>query len=451
MCDTSLATEKFTGSTRRVFAKNSDREPNEAQAILHQGRMNHPAGSLLKTTFISIPQVPTTYEVLLSKPFQMWGAEIGVNENGVAIGNEAVFTNLKKPKRNEGLTGMDLIRLTLERSNSAVEALETITSLLETYGQDACGGYEDSGFFYHNSFIISDGSNGFVLETADKFWVAKKIETYYAISNGLTIESDYSYSSKSLEDKITKMGLRKKGEEFSFRKAFSDKFYTKMSHCQERRSNHETNAVSLAKKTNTYSAQNAMKVLRSHSSDDSRFEVRNSDMNSICMHATGLFTPSNTNGSLVVEWDTSPKSPAPFRVFYTGTSNPCLSVFKPFFFGTKNLQNHSLLSPGSSADGSLWWNHEKISRRANFDYQSVSSLMMAGTDKLEEKYYRESINSLTDQKKSEIQLEALEENAKFQDKILKELQEKRIGHSLWTSPVFQIYWKNQNNKAGLMT
>ena len=76
---------------------------------------------------------------------------MGVNEHGVAIGNEAVFTKVPYDRR-PGLLGMDLLRLALERAESAEAAVGVITSLVETHGQ---GGncWQVKRFTYHNSFI----------------------------------------------------------------------------------------------------------------------------------------------------------------------------------------------------------------------------------------------------------------------------------------------------------
>jgi hypothetical protein len=91
-----------------IFGKNSDRSPNEPQAAeFYPARVCKESD--LAATYITIPQARETLAVLLSRPTWMWGAEIGVNEAGVAIGNEAVFT--KGAYGKPALTGMDLLRL----------------------------------------------------------------------------------------------------------------------------------------------------------------------------------------------------------------------------------------------------------------------------------------------------------------------------------------------------
>ena len=87
------------------FAKNSDREPNEIQFI------ECDEGDATQTAPAGWPVDPASERVLLSRPGWMWGAEIGVNEHGVAIGNEAVFTRLPVPK--QGRSGMEFLRIAL--------------------------------------------------------------------------------------------------------------------------------------------------------------------------------------------------------------------------------------------------------------------------------------------------------------------------------------------------
>ena len=66
---------------------------------------------IFQCTYIEIPQAPKTLAVILSKPAWMWGAEIGANEAGVCIGNEAVRTQLtQEDDKTERLLGMDLVR-----------------------------------------------------------------------------------------------------------------------------------------------------------------------------------------------------------------------------------------------------------------------------------------------------------------------------------------------------
>jgi len=145
MCDTCGIGPELTGSGISIFGKNSDREPDETQLVVSVPAKHYGAKEELGCTYISIPQVEATFAIVLSKPFWLWGAEMGVNEKGVAIGNEALFTKVRQEK-SPGLIGMDLLRLTLERGASADEAAQVIISLLKKYGQAGACGYRDKKF-----------------------------------------------------------------------------------------------------------------------------------------------------------------------------------------------------------------------------------------------------------------------------------------------------------------
>ena len=77
----------------------------------------------LQCTYIEIEQCSHTYATILSKPAWMWGTEMGANEHGVCIGNEAVYTkDFTANDLEEKLLGMDLVRY---RPNSFGGGVET--------------------------------------------------------------------------------------------------------------------------------------------------------------------------------------------------------------------------------------------------------------------------------------------------------------------------------------
>ncbi|MDI3475555.1 MAG: secernin [Thermococcaceae archaeon] len=195
MCDILVASPEATKEGVTIFAKNSDREPNEAQVLELIPRMKHEEEKV-GLTYVDFPQVKETNAVILSRPWWMWGAEMGVNEFEVAIGNTAVFTRVKVPEK--GITGMDMIRLALERTKSAREALDFIVSLVEQ-GLQGGNGSKNHKLYYFSSFIIADPKEAWVLETVGEEWAAKRIEGVYSISNALTIEEDWDIASEGVE------------------------------------------------------------------------------------------------------------------------------------------------------------------------------------------------------------------------------------------------------------
>jgi secernin len=70
-----------------------------------------------------------------------------------------------------------IFRLGLERASTAREGVNVITNLLSQYGQGGLSS-EDHNFgqwTYHSAFILADSSEAWLLETAGKFWAAKKV------------------------------------------------------------------------------------------------------------------------------------------------------------------------------------------------------------------------------------------------------------------------------------
>jgi secernin len=332
-----------------LFAKNSDRDPNEAQLLEWHPARDHAAGSDVACTYVRIPQVRRTHAVLLSRPFWMWGAEMGANDQGVVIGNEAVFT--REPYADTGLLGMDLLRLALERATTAEAAVGVLTDLLDAHGQGGGCGHEDRSFTYHNSFLVADHAGAYVLETAGDRWEVERVtEGARAISNGLTIPG--------------------------FAERYADRLRTRVSACRARRAITEPGAAAAT------SALDLAAVLREHGTPDGtpRYTALNGAMAAPCMHAGGLVAASQTTASWVSEL-----TPDGARHWATGTAAPCTGLFKPVDVGTPIDLG---AAPTDVADASsLWWRHERLHRAVVRDPATLLPRYAAERDDLERAWF----------------------------------------------------------------
>ena len=127
-----------------------------------------------------------TIEFVGSRPAWMWGVEHGVNVAGVAAGNATIYTTLDPRGVPDGLTGMDLVRLALERGSTASDAVEVIGTLLERHGQGGTG-HDGVDRPYWSSFLIADAVRAFVVETSGSTFAVESVERTRATSNRTTI------------------------------------------------------------------------------------------------------------------------------------------------------------------------------------------------------------------------------------------------------------------------
>lgn len=347
MCDTMVAVATATTDGAVWFGKNSDREPGEAQMVEHWPARSHDAATL-RCTYLEIPQSPHTFEVVLSRPFWMWGAEMGANERGVVIGNEAVFTKL--PYAKTGLLGMDLLRLALERADCAREALNLITDLIARHGQGGACGYRNKKFRYHNSFLIADPNEAWVLETADQYWVAEKVKGLRTISNGLTIGKEFDLIAPNAYDFARSQGWCKTAADFDFARCFGDAKRSELSGSALRRA---CTLQQLSRHEKGVGREAVFAALRDH---NGLTPQQGWKIQMPCAHASWWPTRQSgqTTGSMVSRLTANGATH-----YLTGTSSPCLSVFKPVVMGQDNKLGDV---------ESLFWQHERLHRLVIGDY-----------------------------------------------------------------------------------
>ncbi len=434
MCDTFVALNGSTSDGSVIFGKNSDREPNEAQSLEYHPPQTHASGETLNCTYLTIPQVSETNGILISRPFWMWGAEMGINEYGVTIGNEAVFTKMPADK-GKVLTGMDLLRLALERAESAPRALEIMTELLAEYHQGGICGYTDKNFTYHNSFIITDPTEAWVLETAGHLWAARRVHHFYAISNGLTIGEEFDLSHEDLIPYARKKGWLKTGKTFHFAKYYSDWFYTAFSKCKLRRNR----SIELATTLGKMDLLNAFAHLRDHGGDSYKPD-KHFFMNHICAHSANDISrkASQSVASLVTHC-----SEGFMTAWHTGTSSPCTSLFKPI--DVSNAQLPDYRTPGDFYDSaSLWWRHEKLHRSILKDYPNRIKII----EKEQKEFEQSFINQFTassKEDKSRMTTHAFTQGDVLTENWLNQIQDTpSLSNNNW---LYRHYWKKQNRSA----
>ncbi|MDD8026821.1 MAG: C69 family dipeptidase [Acidobacteriota bacterium] len=436
MCDTFVALGPATSDGSILFAKNSDREPNEAHLVVQVPRTGHVPGSKVRCTYIEIPQVDETYGVLLAKPFWIWGAEMGANEHGVVIGNEAVFTKTPYDKK-PGLIGMDFLRLALERARTAPEARDVITELLARWGQGGQCGLRHKTY-YHNSFLIADPREAWVLETAGREWAAVRARDIRSISNGLTIGSEYDLASAGLVETSRKQGWTKRGRTFDFARDYSDFVFTRFSRCRGRRRRTED---LLRAERGRIDAGMMMRVLRDHGpgAGPDWSPARGLAGFTVCAHAGfGPIRTTGTTGSMV-----SRLRPNEQAHFLTGTAAPCTSVFKPVWPGGRWAPEEPAPSATYDAAG-LFWRHEALHRATLRNYPELSIIGVEERAALERSFIDRAL-SCTEAERNEMSALCFREAEAFEARTLAAIR--AAAPRRYPGALYASAWKKYDRQA----
>lgn len=383
-CDSFAIPKLHAALQQNVLVKNSDRPLGEAQPLVWIPGGRHKEGEMLSCTHLTIPQAEETYGVLGFQPYWIWGFEMGINQWGVVIGNEAQGS--KAPgETEEGLLGMDMLRLGLERGKSAREAMHVIIAMLERYGQNA----NASQLFdrrYENSFLLMDAGEIWLLETAGRRFAAKRVDSPIGISNCYAIREDYEEASGDLETYAKAQGWVNEGERLDFAKAYTVEALRQMQSVPRfRRLNRLLGDAPGGKVDFTY----CKRICRDHFEGEivePRFGAGCGTFATICMHA-GDWDRAQTAASLMASYDGELGI-----VGRAAFSLPCCSAYMPVYFS--GYLPASMQTGGQYyEESSMWWTMERLAMLVSIDYQRFSGRVRGTFDVLEEEFEKEAMEN----------------------------------------------------------
>ena len=352
-CDSMVALPNSTTNSSTIFGKNSDRPKIESQPLVQIPRKKN-TSKYTQCQFLSIPSTEISYAHVGSKPYWCWGYEHGFNEYNVVIGNEGLGTYIpvsSKPK----LIGMEIVRLGLERSKTAKEAVQIITNLITLYGQ---GVFENNQRVrtYDNGFLIADPTEAYIIETAGHEWVVKQVKNVEGISNIHSITTNWDDISDTALSTASLLNLEILSPKLNFAKTFCDYDSRFDGRGEFRRLR---SCTYLENKKKNIDLKEMMYLLKDHSDGENFNETQSFlDTKTICMHYPTPETDGNTAASLISELysDNSQLS-----IHWTSMYSPCLGIFLPMFIEGEIPKILSIASKEYEVN-SPWWMFRQLEK-----------------------------------------------------------------------------------------
>jgi secernin len=353
--DLVAALGRATVDGHTLFGHNSTQGPRACQALCLAAGRSFAFGEKVRTTLLELPQARQTGTVLGSQPHGRWGYQHGVNGDGVVVGRAPLPMRLASD--GPGLTGTDLVRLSLERARTARQAVDLLTDLVVRHGQAAEPGAEADGD--GNVFLIADGSEAFAVECAGRFWVYQQVREVRALGGLSTIRQDWDRIAPGLAaHAIGRDWWQADGSKLDFAAAVSPRPPE-----QEpgrapdfRRWGRAT--VLLGEQNGHIDTAFVRRLLGDHrdgEQDETDPFAPEADAGSLCRHPRADATEA-TAASLVVALA---REPGRLRTAWCAFGPPCLSVYFPVFL-EGDLPAAFARSAAEPAGDSVWWRLQEV-------------------------------------------------------------------------------------------
>jgi dipeptidase len=340
--DLVVALGRATVDGHTLFGHNSEQAAHACPSLqLVRGR-SFVFGEKVQTSSLELPQARVTYTILGSRPHGAWGLQHGVNEHGVAAGRVPLGTRVAGT--GPGLRGTDLVRLALERSQTARQAVDLLTDLVSRHGQAPEYGADG------NAFLVADGGAAFVVEAAGRYWVFQEVCEVRALGALGTVRQDWNRIAPGLSEHAIASGWwPADGSKLDFAGAVSPVPPEEDSPAAAALHRWGRATLLLGEQNGHIDTAFMRRVLSDHPAGDD--QPGDAEEVSLCRHPGAGRRDEATSASLVVSLGAEEgRLPAAWCAF----GPPCLSVYFPVFLDGDLPAAFSRSSPEPCAD-SFWW------------------------------------------------------------------------------------------------
>ena len=166
--------------------------PESKDGLRYLPAREHAVGEMLSFAKVQILEARQTQGVLGFQPSGAWGLRQGCNDQRLVVGMASWKSRLEPTPG--GLLGTDLVRLTLERGQSARHGLEILTELIERHGQAAPNA--------DHLFLLADPRESFVVEAAGNNWALLQCHLSRAVCDVGLIHQDWQRLSRGLAELV---------------------------------------------------------------------------------------------------------------------------------------------------------------------------------------------------------------------------------------------------------
>lgn len=325
-CDMVVALGRATVDGQTLFGQNYTLPAGHPVTLQTTPGRAFAAGEKTRTQHVEVPQARQTCAVFGVRPEGAWGYVHGVNEHGVATGCTTWRSKIRRGQ--PGLTGPDLVRLALERSARAQQAVDTIAELVERHGQGTAAGAGDEpeAGGQDFAFLVADAKDAFLVEAAANYWVYQQAHSVRAAGNAPSVRQDWDRIARGLAGHAIEQGWWPgDGKKLDFADALGENLTGTESGL--RRWGRAT--LLLEQQSGHIDAAFVRRVLSDHYEGTS-FEVEPREPSGpvpLCRHPHDA-DPQQTAVSVV-----APLGPgeAPARVVWCALGPPCMTVYFPLF------------------------------------------------------------------------------------------------------------------------